>query len=466
MARFLGLIFSLLVGLASAAEHGGGSLMYVGGSGIRYSDMQTAGASYRYGSTADIAKYNCVGSGNYCVNGCAQASVSTYRCNVRDPSGGTGTVTGNIVIKCADGTTGSPSSENTVLSVCGMSADEKCAGKPLLGSASTSWIGSSDSSLACIGGCAYVKSNGEGYWSTEHKVSVYKGVMAPLGSACAEGQSPVYTNDPTVTGTEPTSGVPSDTPKPDACKPGQVPAVGTVNGKSVPYCAGADKSVVTSTSQKDATSAASSPAGASSGSKSETETKSTTCSDGKCTTTTTKSGSTDGGAGAGGTSTSDTETKTESQADYCKENPAQPICKQDGDSFFGGSCGAFSCDGDAVQCAIAREQHQRNCQLFDDRTPLTEIGEGAAGAGNRPSDHPGNNPDDIDVGARMAGVARENPFGDGCPRDFDLVVMGNVVTVPLSNACDVLKLMGEIAVAFAFIAAARIVMSGVSSGAT
>lgn len=341
-----------------------------------------------------------------------------------------------------------------------------CSSKPTLGSASTSWIGKSDSSVACIGGCAYSKSDGEGYWSSEHKVSVYKGKMSPLGGACAEGQSPVYTNDPTVTGAEPTSGVPSDTPKPDSCKPGQVPAVGTVNGKSVPYCAGADKSVVTSTSQKDAVSSASSPSGASSGSKSETETKTTTCSDGKCTTTTTKAGSTDGGAGAGGTSTSDVETKTESQADYCKDNPAQPICKQDGDSFFGGSCGAFSCDGDAVQCAIAREQHQRNCQLFEDRTPMTEIGEGAAGAGNRPSDHPGNNPDDIDVGARMAGVARENPFGDGCPRDFDLAVMGNVVTVPLSNACDVLKLMGEIAVAFAFIAAARIVMSGVSSGAT
>lgn len=344
-----------------------------------------------------------------------------------------------------------------------------CASKPTLGSASTSWSYAGEypgyGGGYCIGGCSYDLHGSESY-DKKSGMSAAVGSMKPTGGSCSSTTKPV-TGDPVVNTADPSTVPPPSSPNPSGCASGGVPYTGTVNGKSVTVCGSATKTSTTDATQKDSSSTRTDSGGTTSGSGSETTTTKTTCADGKCTTTTTKTDSVNGGASApGGSQGSQTETKTESQADYCKDNPTQPICKEDGDSSFGGSCGAFNCDGDAIQCAIAREQHQRNCQLFDDRTPMTEIGEGAAGAGNRPSDHPGNNPEDIDVGARMAGVARDNPFGDACPRDFDLAVMGNVVTVPLSNACDVLKLMGEIAVAFAFIAAARIVMSGVSSGAT
>ncbi|GLR13703.1 hypothetical protein GCM10007907_24930 [Chitinimonas prasina] len=54
--------------------------------------------------------------------------------------------------------------------------------------------------------------------------------------------------------------------------------------------------------------------------------------------------------------------------DYCKKFPNEDKCKK---SEFGGTCGtngaqgAFNCTGDAIQCAIAKEQHRRSCQLFD-----------------------------------------------------------------------------------------------------
>ena len=52
------------------------------------------------------------------------------------------------------------------------------------------------------------------------------------------------------------------------------------------------------------------------------------------------------------------------QKGFCKENPDLSICKENKDTF-GGSCdGGFSCEGDALQCAMAKEQHIRNCQLY------------------------------------------------------------------------------------------------------
>ncbi|UXY14088.1 hypothetical protein N8I74_12240 [Chitiniphilus purpureus] len=64
------------------------------------------------------------------------------------------------------------------------------------------------------------------------------------------------------------------------------------------------------------------------------------------------------------------------RAQTCAKNPNDPICKPTTDDFckkspndekckgaFSGSCDSgFLCKGDAVQCAIAREMHRRNCE--------------------------------------------------------------------------------------------------------
>lgn len=111
-----------------------------------------------------------------------------------------------------------------------------------------------------------------------------------------------------------------------------------------------------------------------------TETPVTTCTPLGCTTTTTiveytcpPSGSpcttktttrTEPGTGSGGGS-SGTDPRDDP---FCLANPSDPSCKR---SSFGGSCGAFTCDGDAIQCAIASEQHIRNCEVLTDSGSLS-----------------------------------------------------------------------------------------------
>ncbi len=71
----------------------------------------------------------------------------------------------------------------------------------------------------------------------------------------------------------------------------------------------------------------------------------TTCKDGKCTTTSPGGGKTE-----------------ESQADFCKKNPDNELCKEVKSSFSGNCQMDYKCEGDAVMCAIAKEQHKRNCE--------------------------------------------------------------------------------------------------------
>jgi len=143
---------------------------------------------------------------------------------------------------------------------------------------------------------------------------------------------------------------------------------------------------------------------------------------------------------------------------FCKENPDLPICKE---SSFGGSCQAnFTCDGDAIQCSIAREQHIRNCKLFDDPSDESRLYE-AEKAKDRNRDVtaslPGN--EVIDVASK---ISYDDVLGGGaCISDLNIQVMRQSITLPISTICPQLGYLGYILVAVASLAAARIV-SGTS----
>lgn len=126
------------------------------------------------------------------------------------------------------------------------------------------------------------------------------------------------------------------------------------------------------------------------GTSSNTESK-TTCDKGVCTTTsttTTKDAS-------GNTTSTSTSSSSSSQREYCAANKASTVCAatngdknpsdkdgsdkgeekcegedcEDKPGKFEGSCMAgFTCEGDALQCAQTREQHRRNCELFEKDT--------------------------------------------------------------------------------------------------
>ncbi len=140
---------------------------------------------------------------------------------------------------------------------------------------------------------------------------------------------------------------------------------------------------------------------------------------------------------------------------FCKENPDLPICKE---SSFGGSCASnFTCDGDAIQCAIAKEQHIRACKMFDDPSPESQLYEANKGKeGNQTQDLPGN--ETVSIAGR---IDMSNALGAGsCVPDRTVTVWGQSVVLPISSICPSLAMFGQLLVAVSLLLAARIVMRG------
>ena len=179
-----------------------------------------------------------------------------------------------------------------------------------------------------------------------------------------------------------------------------------------------------------------------SGGTTKTSKKSTTkCEGSKCTTTTEETTT-----GSGGASSTKTTTTEEPKQDYCQKNPTALECKEEPESKWGGSCvGGFSCDGDAVQCAMAREQYSRNCALIDDKSsPVVQLATTATGAA-MPTGHPGLTP--IEFNVNSSSINQANPYGTACPDDIHFSVAGHQLNIPLSDICPYLRALGYTLVA-------------------
>lgn len=211
------------------------------------------------------------------------------------------------------------------------------------------------------------------------------------------------------------------------------------------------------------------------------------CSGEKCTVKTT----TTGGSSSGGTTTS-----TTTRGAYCAENPKSAVCKgskddsgstrgQDGgtgrgpnsgtgngvkgngkgdgegdESSFGGSCASnFTCKGDAIQCAIAQEQHKRACKLFDDKSPESELYDKNKGKqGDQTKDLPGN--DKVNLNGSTMIDTSDVLGGGSCITDKSVTVWNRTVTLPFSQICPNLAMFGNLLVAISMLLAMRIVSRG------
>lgn len=140
---------------------------------------------------------------------------------------------------------------------------------------------------------------------------------------------------------------------------------------------------------------------------------------------------------------------------FCEENPDSPICKE---GSFGGSCAAgFQCDGDAIQCSIAREQHIRNCKLFDDESPESQLyAANKDKTGDQTLDLPGN--ETVDLGNR---IDMTDALGGGAGvSDLIITVAGQTITLPFSQLNSILAALGNILVAISFLIALRVIGRG------
>ncbi len=141
--------------------------------------------------------------------------------------------------------------------------------------------------------------------------------------------------------------------------------------------------------------------------------------------------------------------------DFCKQNPTLDICKT---GSFGGTCKTnFKCDGDAVQCAMAREQHIRNCQIFEAQTDESKLYDANKGReGDQTKDLPGN-----DVFNLSGRIDTSDSLGGGrCMSDLNVTVAGSAQTIPMSGICPYLGIFGNILVAVSMLLAMRIVFKG------
>ncbi len=222
---------------------------------------------------------------------------------------------------------------------------------------------------------------------------------------------------------------------------------GTVNGVEVCIPIGSDPStsVETTTTTSDTTNVSGGP------STSTSSTATTTCTGSSCSTETKRTDITTRTDGS--TSTVITIIiKEEPKADFCTKNPRASQCLT---GSFGGSCsGGFVCDGDAVMCAIAADQHRRHCQLFDTSNPESALyeSEKLKASFQLPNEDVAIGPGSFDTSDSLGGRS--------CIGDRTISVMGWTGTVPLSSVCPHLAVLGNVLMLVSFVLSARIVARG------
>lgn len=236
--------------------------------------------------------------------------------------------------------------------------------------------------------------------------------------------------------------LPPSEPDEKPCKPGEYQ--GTVNGTKVCLPAKSKETVVKQETIEN-----------NDGSKTDTVTT-VSCEGGKCTVTETATNKDSSGATTG---TVNKETGI-SQSNFCAQNPGSEVCKgtgedgQDDKSTFTGSCASnFKCEGDSVQCAIALQQHETACKLFDESNPYWQAFKDAE-AGNST----GVEATSVDLASH---VSTDSVIGAGaCPADIEVVVFNQTVPFALSKFCPYFDAMGMLIMLGAAVGCLRILGSG------
>jgi hypothetical protein len=156
-----------------------------------------------------------------------------------------------------------------------------------------------------------------------------------------------------------------------------------------------------------------------------------------------------------GTKETKTESKTVSQTSYCAENPTAAQCKAATDSDISGACDAVACKGDAIQCAMAKEQARRNCEWFKENATAKALGEAMTnGTDTTPNPADSSNREHVNV---QSSLDNSSPISASCFTDLTITLLGQSATLPLSDWCPFFEALGYIFLALSYMAALRIV---------
>lgn len=426
------------------------------------------GSSPSAAGSAYLAASNACNGFNYTIGSCTTPSLSgpqtsaSATCQaicITDPGGNScsqNNTTLSAGITCSSGKNLTPESPLS----CVTAAPTGCAANA--GQATSTFVpqGSVNGVTAYYGTCANgcgitITGTGQGPFKQGGQVgTVFTGVWS--GSGCSVGSN----------GTGPAASqpvTPQDPPTP--CTNGYF---GVVNGveSCIPAPPGQPTGSTTSVSASSSGASVTAPGGDPTPGEASTtsSTSTTTCKDGQCTTTTTTStqpiNPTTGAASGGATVTATTQQQP--AEDFCAKNPQNNLCKTS-TITGGGNCltPITSCNGDAVMCAIAREQLRQFCEM-NPSSELASLGSSmVAGTANLANDPraPGNIPV-----VNMANVIDQTDLLPGtCPANPTFSIMGKSMTIPYDALCPYLAMMGNIAVFAAMLAAAYTIFAGSKS---
>jgi hypothetical protein len=129
-------------------------------------------------------------------------------------------------------------------------------------------------------------------------------------------------------------------------------------------------------------------------------------------------------------------------------------------SSFQGTCQAgYTCDGDAIMCAMAQEQYRRDCKLYDDYSSaeLQKVQAEMAKTGDRTTEIAAN--ETVTISASSFDTS-DALGGGSCIQDAQVTVWGHAQSIPFSKVCPQLALLGNALLLVSFLLATRIVSRG------
>ena len=161
--------------------------------------------------------------------------------------------------------------------------------------------------------------------------------------------------------------------------------------------------------------------------------------------------------------------KTEKQSDFCAENPNDKICKPK-ENTFSGSCSGGSasvqCEGDAITCAIAKQQLEDNCkaqQVAADisQKPAYTTGEKLLNGEFDPDvqnfmNHTGDSSRNVTLPSSLSENGSAS-FGSAGFSDISISAMGQSMSLPFSKVNDIFGYFGYILLGLAYLGAYKIV---------
>ncbi|GLR12896.1 hypothetical protein GCM10007907_16860 [Chitinimonas prasina] len=267
------------------------------------------------------------------------------------------------------------------------------------------YTGGGISGTALVAGKAHYFSQGEYMYyrsSCTGADTVKKPGTSKPNDTCGEGQDSASMNGTTrcydrATGkyVDPTTGLPTDSPPTDSVKDSTT--------ETLPD--GSTKTTVRECTAKGCST-----------------TVTVTKPDGSSNSTTTHTGGGADGSAGGGNGNGDGDeggedgepTEPTKPKPFCEENPGSPICKE---SKYSGSCGSEpSCEGDAIQCAIARNQFQLGCSLANTDHPMHAAGQRAIDGTDEGMDAlPGRGRGEEEAIKFDPGAAVDPTSGGSCP---------------------------------------------------